>query len=297
MFEIIIAGLIFVAVVAVGGAILAVGIAKRRPVEPRLAAVAGVPASAGVGHPETTLSRLGHMVSFGKISASLSERLAQAGFYHSSGPATFLGLKFALLVAGLLASVILVVPAPFPILFKFYIVVMVSGVLFFLPNILLRLRFAERKREVRSNLPTAIDLIEVCVTAGMGLDQAWNAVGDEMRSVSDTLADEMALMNLEIQLGEPRATALRNMAKRTGAEELFSLTALLVQSERFGTGVAEALRTFSESMREHRSMMAEQEAEKTAVKLLFPLVFLIFPVMLVVMVGPAAITLNEIMGS
>jgi tight adherence protein C len=128
----------------------------------------------------------------------------------------------------------------------------------------------------------------------MGLDMAWNHVCDEIRSVSHVLSDEMALTVLEINLGAPRTVAMRHMAERTGAEELASLVALLVQSDRFGTSVADSLRTFAVGMREQRSQRAEEQAEKTAVKLLFPLVFFIFPVMLIVMVGPAGITLYRI---
>jgi len=136
-----------------------------------------------------------------------------------------------------------------------------------------------------------VDLLEICVSAGMGLDTAWNSVADEIRSVSSVLGDEMALTMLEMQLGAPRTGAMRNMAERTGAQELASLVALLVQSDRFGTSIAEALRTFATSMRHSRSQRAEEAAEKTAVKLLFPLVFCIFPVMLIVTVGPSSITL------
>jgi tight adherence protein C len=173
----------------------------------------------------------------------------------------------------------------------------VAAILFFLPNIVVSSRRNRRRAEVRRHLPDAVDLLEICVSAGMGLDMAWNHVGDEIRNVSLVLADEMALTVLEIQLGAPRTLAMRHMAERTGAEELASLVALLVQSDRFGTSIADSLRTFAVGMRETRSQRAEEQAEKTAVKLLFPLVFFIFPVMLIVMVGPAGIVLYHIMNS
>jgi tight adherence protein C len=122
-------------------------------------------------------------------------------------------------------------------------------------------------------------------------------VTDEIRSVSNVIADEMALTMLETQLGAPRTMAMRHMAERTGAKELASLVALLVQTDRFGTSIADALRTFAASMRNDRSQRAEEAAEKAAVKLLIPLVFCIFPVMLIVTVGPAAIRLYEVFSS
>jgi tight adherence protein C len=179
--------------------------------------------------------------------------------------------------------------------YKGYLLGLGPILLFFLPNLAIRFRRRRRALQVRRHLPVAIDLLEVCVTAGMGLDTAWNAVSDEIRHVSMLLADEMMLVNLERQLGASRTLAMRNMAERTGAEELSSLVALLVQTERFGTSVGEALRTFAQSMREARSMRSEEAAEKLAVKLLFPLVFFIFPVMLLVMGGPAGITIYDVM--
>src|SRR5690606_2953714 len=116
-------------------------------------------------------------------------------------------------------------------------------------------------------------------------------------TVCPLLADEMALTNLEIHLGEERGTAIRHMAERTGADDLSSLVATLVQSERFGTSVAEALIVFAKNLRELRSMRAEEEAEKLAVKMLFPMMFFIFPVEIIIAVGPAAIALTKMLGS
>jgi tight adherence protein C len=173
---------------------------------------------------------------------------------------------------------------------------MVAALFFFLPNLYIARRLGQRRLEVKRHMPDAIDLLEICVSSGMGLDQAWNSVGDEIRIVSPVLADEMALANLELQLGATRAEALRHMADRTGAEEFSSLVAMLVQSERFGTSISEALSVFAKTMRETRSQRAEESAEKMAVKLLFPLVLCIFPVMLIVMAGPAVLTIMDIMG-
>ena len=147
------------------------------------------------------------------------------------------------------------------------------------------------------HLPDALDLLEICISAGMGLDTAWNAVADEVRHVCPTLADEMALANLEMHLGAPRAVALRHMAERTTCEDLSSLVAIMVQSERFGTSIASALQTFAASMRQVRSQRAEEKAEKMAVKLIVPMVAFIFPAVMIVLAGPAGITLSRIFGS
>ena len=149
--------------------------------------------------------------------------------------------------------------------------------------------------EIRNHLPDAVDLLEICVASGMGLDMAWNQVAEQIRGVSAQLADEMALSNLEMHIGASRAEALRHMVDRTGAEDLASLVAVLIQSERFGTSISEALKTFSETMREMRSMRAEESAEKMAVKLLFPMILFIFPVVLIVVAGPAGIQIARVM--
>jgi tight adherence protein C len=139
--------------------------------------------------------------------------------------------------------------------------------------------------------------MEICVSAGMGMDMAWNLVGDEIRPVCADLADEMALVNLEMHLGSPRADAMRNMADRSGADEIASLATVLVQTEKFGTSVGDALRTFAASMRDERTYRVEEKAEKTAVKLLFPMVLCIFPAVLIVVAGPAVITLIKMMSN
>jgi len=242
------------------------------------------------------LQRFGHAFSVGRSSSSLRTRLTRAGYYGEGAGSVYLGTKVALLVIGGLVIAVALLPLDIALGVKMYLVLGTAALLFFVPNMVLRARLAHRRREVRVHLPDVIDLLEVCVSAGMGLDQAWNSVGDEIRHVSPTLADEMALTNLEMQLGASRADALRHMSDRTGAHECTSLVAMLVQSDRFGTSISEALATFATSMRESRSQQAEETAEKVTVKLLFPLVFFIFPVMLIVMVGPTAITLVKVLG-
>ena len=291
--------LVFLAVAALGSAIVAMTAGRRKSFQPRLRSFESG-GSAAIGTSDQGLarvaSRIGGAVSMGKPSVTLKEQLAYAGYYGENAATTYLGVKLLLLFIGMAGMTAMMLALPtLSLALRIYVSAMVAAVMFFLPNIVLASRRAKRRAEVRRHLPDAVDLLEICVSAGMGLDMAWNQVGDEIRNVSPVLADEMALTVLEIQLGAPRTTAMRHMAERTGAEELASLVALLVQSDRFGTSVADSLRTFAVGMRETRSQRAEEQAEKTAVKLLFPLVFFIFPVMLLVMVGPAGIVLYRIM--
>jgi len=155
------------------------------------------------------------------------------------------------------------------------------------------MRRRHRMTEVQQHLPDAVDLLEICVSAGMGLDMAWNSVTEEIRRVSPVLGDEMALTNLEVHLGAPRAEAMRHMAERTGSDDLTSLVSTLVQSERFGTAVSEALRSFAESMRESRMSRAAEAAEKLGIKMLFPMIGFILPSILIVMGGGAIIKIKQ----
>jgi tight adherence protein C len=171
-----------------------------------------------------------------------------------------------------------------------------GGLVFFLiPNLYVAMRRDARRKEVQRRLPDAVDLLEICVSSGMGLDMAWKAVAEEVRRVSTIFADEMELTRLEINLGVPRATAMRHLADRTGSQDISSLVALIIQAERFGASIVDALRTFASTMREVQSKRAEESAEKMSVKLLFPMVLFIFPTLLIVMVGPAVMNIIQVM--
>lgn len=166
---------------------------------------------------------------------------------------------------------------------------------YFLPNAFLQQRIAHRKREIFENFPDALDLTTVCVEAGLGLDAALARVGDEMRLKSTPLAEELHLVTLELRAGSTRERALRNLALRTGVEEIDTLVAMLVQADRFGTTVADSLRVHSDSLRTKRRLRAEEAAAKIPVKLLFPLIFCIFPSMLLVLLGPAFISIYRVL--
>ena len=240
-----------------------------------------------------TLAELGAKLNSGTGSRELREKLATAGFHAEAAASIYMGSKLLLLCVGALVAGALVLPLMLKAAVKLSLVAMVAGICFLVPNMVLGLRRRSRSQKIRRNLPDAIDLLEICVSAGMGLDMAWNAVAEEVRRVNPPLADEMELTNLEINLGSGRAVAMRHMAERTGAEEISSLVALLVQAERFGASIVDALTTFADTMREMRSSRAEEAAEKMTVKMLFPMVLFIFPPLLIVMVGPAVVELTR----
>ncbi|MGA2061925.1 MAG: type II secretion system F family protein, partial [Thermoguttaceae bacterium] len=166
-----------------------------------------------------------------------------------------------------------------------------SGLLFYLPDLIVGFLGKNRKQAVFLALPDALDLMVVCVEAGLGLDQAMRKVAEELKKAYRVLAGEFALCNFQLQMGRPRSEVLHELGARTGVQDLRALAGVLIQAERFGSSVAQALRVQSDSMRTRRRQMAEEKAAKTAVKLIFPLVIFIFPGIFVVLVGPAAITM------
>lgn len=157
-------------------------------------------------------------------------------------------------------------------------------------------RARARQKEMVKALPDALDLLVVCVEAGLGLNQALVRVASEIGAVSPVLATQFTLANLEMRSGVPREDALRNMADRTGVEDIQSFVTMLIQTDRFGTAIADALRIHSDTLRTKRRQRAEEAAAKTAIKMLFPLVFFVFPALFVVILGPAVIQVIEALG-
>ncbi len=171
-------------------------------------------------------------------------------------------------------------------------------VMFFLPAIVVWFRTKGRQDNIFFGLPDALDLMVVCVEAGLGLDQAMRKVAEEMQKSYRIVAEEFKLANLQLQMGRARNEVLHDLGARTGVDDLKALSAILIQADKFGSSIAQALRVQSDSMRTRRRQMAEEKAAKTAVKLIFPLVLFIFPAIFVVLVGPAAITMvNELFPS
>jgi tight adherence protein C len=164
---------------------------------------------------------------------------------------------------------------------------------YYLPDFLLQVKIDRRKEKIQKALPDALDLMVVCVEAGMGMDAAIHRVAKEIQMTSPELSDELALLNLELRAGKARQDALRNLAVRTDLEAINSLVTLLIQTDKFGTSVASALRVFSDGFRTQRFQKAEETASKLPVKLILPLVFFIFPALFVIIAGPAAIKIYQ----
>jgi tight adherence protein C len=159
----------------------------------------------------------------------------------------------------------------------------------YLPNLLLGWTIRMRQREIFENFPDAADLMLVCVEAGLGLDAALSKVADEIRRKSVALAEELHLTNLEMRAGATREKSLRNLALRTGVEELSTFATMLTQADKFGTSIGDSLRVFSDDLRHKRQIRAEESAAKVPTKMLFPLVLCIFPSIIMVVMGPAVI--------
>jgi tight adherence protein C len=164
---------------------------------------------------------------------------------------------------------------------------------FYLPNVILWYLRRKRQQEIFLSLPDALDLLVVCVESGLGLDAALRKVCDEMKGHAKIICEELALSNFQLQIGRPRREVLHDLGVRTGVDDVRSLAAILIQADRFGSSIAQALRVQSDSMRTRRKQLAEEKAAKTAVQLIFPLVLFIFPGIFVVLVGPAAISIMK----
>jgi tight adherence protein C len=165
---------------------------------------------------------------------------------------------------------------------------------FFIPRFMLKKKMQERQRRIRLGLPDGLDLTVICVEAGLSLDQAMMRVGNDLSHAHPELSAEFHLFDLETRAGKPRVEALRNLAERTGVDDIRSLVGTLIQTDRFGTSVAQALRVHSESLRTERRQRAEEQAAKTTVKMIIPLVLFVMPSLIFVTVGPAVIQLMHI---
>jgi tight adherence protein C len=165
---------------------------------------------------------------------------------------------------------------------------------YYLPDVYLRFRTNQRAKDMRDTLPDLIDLLVICTESGLGMDAAINRVSQEIARSSKILAEEFYLAALEIRAGAGRSTALKNLALRVDLEDLHSLVSMLVQADRFGTSLADSLRIQSEVMRTKRMQRAEEIAAKVPVKMLIPLIFFIFPSLLMVLIGPAVLQISAI---
>jgi tight adherence protein C len=219
--------------------------------------------------------------------------LIRAGYRRADAPLMLLGSKVAcaILLPLLAAMVSYATGRPLGNLVSISLLMIAVG--FYVPTVFIAVKQNQRHAEILASLPDALDLMVVCVEAGLGLGAALQRVGVEIRLASRQLSDELALVNQEMQTGIARSDALRNLAERTGVEDVYSLVAMLSQTDKLGTSVAKSLRAHAESMRTRRRQRAEQMARKASIKLAFPLVFLIFPALLLIILGPAGIQLMK----
>ena len=229
--------------------------------------------------------------------SSMQRRFIHAGFRDKSALPLFYGAKtalalippFAVFLALQISGANLDGHVVMTILFC------VAALGYYMPNFILDRLVVLRQRDIFENFPDAADLLMVCVESGLGLDAALNRVADEMRLKSVAMAEELQLVNLEMRAGCSRELALRNLAMRTGVEEVNTFSTMLVQADRFGTSLGESLRVFSDELRTRRRYRAEETAAKIPLKLLFPLVLFIFPSLLLVLLGPAFIQVSRVL--
>jgi len=227
---------------------------------------------------------------------NVQKQLMQAGFRSAGAPLCYRAVQLAAM-AGFPAIVALtcaLLARPLGGAILWILAAFVIG--FFLPRYALRRMIRSRQQLVRWGLADALDLMVISIEAGLGLNAAMMKVSSELKEVHPDIAEEFELANLEIRVGRERDEALRNLADRTGVEDLRSLVAMLIQTDRFGTSITKAIRAFSDSLRTKRRQRAEQAAQKAAVKLLFPLACFLFPTLFIAILGPAALQLMDTLG-
>lgn len=250
--------------------------------------------------PEKTMARIATILRpFAKLAkptegdelSRIQTTLIRAGYRSENAVEVFLGIKLLLTPVAILVlwqiNVHLEQPYEFPM--SFAVAMIACGAAFFLPNLFVASKVSERKKMLEEPLPDAIDLLVTCVEAGLSLDAAMSRVAQEMELVAPLLAQELKQTMLEIQAGVKRSDAFHRLSVRTGVEDLKSLSAMIVQSELFGTSISRALRVHSEGMRTKRMQRAEEKAAMVSVKMTVPLILFILPALMVVVMGPAAL--------
>ncbi len=238
-----------------------------------------------------TLARIGRAAP-GSVATQgrLRARLVHAGYRRHEAPAVFVGVQVACAILGFVAFASPILGRP-----NLLLALGVAGVSYLAPGFVLGRQAKRRQHRIRLSLPDALDLLVVSVEAGLGLDQAIQRVADELAFAHPDLSDELRLITLELRAGTARSEALHHLAERTGVDDVASLVAMLVQTDKFGTSVASSLRVHSDTLRTKRRQRAEEAAAKTGVKMVFPLVFCIFPAIWVVTIGPAAIRFVQVL--
>lgn len=225
--------------------------------------------------------------------SNLKTRLANAGFSKPDATRNFLAIKLMCLMMGLFfGGTYGLISAGFG-KNSWMSLVLGGGLGFYLPELAVTFLKSSRKQKIFLQLPDALDLLVVCVEAGLGLDAGLRRISEELVMSAPEVCNELATANMQLQMGKPRREVLHDLGVRTGVDDMRSLVAILIQADRFGSSIAQALRVQSDSMRVKRRQLAEEKAQQTAVKMIFPLVLFIFPGIFVVLVGPAAIQIME----
>ena len=228
--------------------------------------------------------------------AKLQKRLLQAGYRSPDAAMAFRAIQISLIVAiptlVISAGYLLERPANSLIILS----LLGAAIGFYLPRLILSSKIKQRQLRITWGLADTLDLMVVAVEAGLGLNAALNRVAEELKKTHPDLHYELELVNLEIRVGRSREEALRNLAERTGVDDIRSFVALLVQADRYGSSIAKAVRIFADSLRTKRRQKAEQASQKAALKLIFPLTVFLFPVIMVVMLAPAVLNLIDLLG-
>jgi len=298
--QIVLLGVMFL--IVFGAALKAMALLRPDPVQRRIEEIGqpGVAAEADTGAQQNwveTVTKMSERVARLSLpkedwdKSVLRLRFANAGIRTPSAAAIYFAVKTVLALA-LPAIALIVFGNAFQAGERIYLLLTVlaaSALGFYLPNVVMRRLVESRQRKLFEDLPDALDLMTVCVEAGLGLDAAMLRVTQEIGVKSHALKDEFDMVLLELRAGSGREKALRNLSLRTGVEDIDTLAAMLIQADRFGTSVGDSLRVYTDNLRTKRRLRAEEQAAKIALKLLFPLMFFIFPTLLAVLVGPSAI--------
>lgn len=246
---------------------------------------------------ETLLDTLGTRVSGGGSSMSKTrEWLAHGGYRGQQAGTMFMGLRVMSAALGVASILLLTAVAQVP--FQQILMLTAVGGLFgwMLPYFYVSRKVRKRQDSIRLALPDSLDLMVVCVEAGLALNQAMMRVAEEIDRVSPEMSEELTVVNLEIRAGTPRDEALRHFSERTGVEDVKAFVSMLIQTDRFGTSIADSLRVHADTLRTKRRQRAEEAAAKLTVKLLFPLILFVFPAFFVVLLGPSIFLFRDFFG-
>jgi tight adherence protein C len=288
-------GFVFISLLVAAAALAFAPASGAAVIERRLGEIGAVRADPGETAADTpilsAIKRMGHLAprSVGEV-GKLQQRLIVAGYRSREAMVVFFGIRLGFAVLVFLVAASPIVGRP-----NLFMALAACGVAYVLPSMVLARLAKRRQHRIRMGLPDALDLLVVSVEAGLGLDQALQRVGEELAFAHKDLCDELRLINLELRAGTARSEALHNLAARTGLEDVSSLVTMLVQTDKFGTSVAQSLRVHSETLRTKRRQRAEEAAAKTGAKMVFPLVLCIFPAIWVVTLGPAVIKFVQIL--